>query len=698
MYSQRFATPDTAYQTLLLLSLILLLITSWNAPISGDEYVHVKQAEKNISYIKSLGKDKEALDTPISRLKHYGQSVDTVTTYIAQVLNVNDLYRFRHICNATIGWLTILFASLITLKITRSKIAAIISIILFLVSLRFVGHSMNNLKDIPFAFALIFSLYFMLRFFENLPKISWIDLVMTTQGLAIAISIRIGGLLILAYFILFAGFFTYFLVVTEKIEIGHAIKIGFKIGLLSIAVFFLAYFSAILIWPWALENPLKNPWISLELMHHYPTTIRQIFEGKLIWSDQFPWYYLFKYLLITLPIVAILGFVMGLIFVWKLKNNQSTLFSIFILIAVGFPLFYASTSGANVYGGWRQMLFIFPPLVVFSAIGLWKFWCIAKSRSILKVTVYFIFAILLFAPVRYFILNYPYQYTFFNQLTGGFAGAYGNYELDYYFTSFQKAYEFIDDQADQPAIVAANFIIPEYYKGKAYKAKLMDYYDRSSIDWDYAIVCNAFLDPYQLRNGIWPPSNTVFTEDIFGKPILAVLKRDSRDGLVGKRALDQGEFETAVKILEKALASDQNNESIRLNLARAYIAVGYYSKAQLTLDQFCMLYPDNEWANELRGEIEMNKGNIEQAAQIFKRNIAYNSKFYHSYISLANAYISLENRDEATRQLKSCLRINPFYEPAYKLYGRLLIEDGQTELGSKMLEYSIDGNSKYGRK
>ena len=55
-------------------------------------------------------------------------------------------------------------------------------------------------------------------------------------------------------------------------------------------------------------------------------------------------------------------------------------------------------------------------------------------------------------------------------------------------------------------------------------------------------------------------------------------------------------------------------------------------------------------------------------------------------------------KDEAIKQLKTCLRINPFYEPAYKLYGKLLIEQGNEELGRKMLEYSNEGNGKYGGK
>lgn len=688
--------PDLIYKSTLFISLIVLLTTSWHAPLSGDEYVHVKQAEKNINYIKTLGKDKEALNTPISRLKHYGQSFDSVTTYLAQVFNVDDLYRFRHVSNAIVAWLTILFASLIAFKISKSKITSFLTVILFLVSLRFMGHATNNLKDIPFAFSFIFSIYFMLRFLEKLPRISWIDLAWMTIGLALAISIRVGGLLIFTYYLLFSGLYLYYQFISG--EFKSLMTLIVKIILLFVGMLLLAYFSAILIWPWALENPLLNPWNSLDLMHHYPTTVRQIFEGTLFWSDQFPWYYLFKYLVVTLPVIVLIGFVFGLYFLWHFKSQKSIVFSLFLLIALGFPLFYAAVSGTNVYGGWRQMLFIFPPLIVLSSLGLWMFWEKIKTKLYFRICVVIIGAILILGPVRFFIKNYPYQYTFFNQLVGGVKGAYGNYELDYYFTSYRSAYEFIDQQGDTPEIVAANFIIPEYYKGKPYKAKLIDYYDRSSVDWDYAIICNTFLDPHQLQNGYWPPSNTIFKEEVDGKPVLAILKRMSKLGLEGKQILDKGDYKNSISILEAALASDVNDESVRLNLARAYKAAGELSKARSTLDYFEELYPGNEWANELRGELEMKEGNVEDAIHFFKTNIDYNSKFFHSYINLAKALISIDKEDEAVKLLKACLRINPFYEPAYKLYGKLLIERGEEELGRKMLEYSNEGNGKYGGK
>jgi len=684
---------DVLYKAALFITLIILIANAWEAPMSGDEYVHVKQAEKNIKYFKTLGTDKEALETPISRLKHYGQSFDNFTTLMVQVFSIDHQYRFRHVANSIVAWLIVIFTSLTTIQLTKSKWAGLIAIILMLLTARFMGHAMNNLKDIPFTLSFIFSIYFTFRFLDQLPNFSWVDVAGIILGLASGISIRIGGLLIYAYFILFTLLWIYYLVQSGTFTIRLDWFLKFT-GVAS-AVMLIGYFLGIIFWPWAWEDPISHPLESLALIKDYPTTVRQIFEGKLYWSDQFPWYYLFKYLLITLPLVSLLGFIGFLIF--RPREGRILVKSIFLLIAFGFPLFYAAVTGANVYGGWRQMLFIFPPFTVISAIGIWNLWMRIRSKKVGMAIVSIFMVISMIYPVYYSIVNYPYQYTFFNVLQGGFKGAYGKYELDYYFTSFKEAYQFLDEKLDRkPGIVAANFIIPEYYKEKPYKSRLINYYDRSIEDWDYAVICNTFLNPYQVKNNIWPPVNTIFQIHIEGKPILAVLERKSSSDLEGIKLLKAKKYEPSIHKLSEALSFDPNNESILINLARSYSRLGDYSEMEIVLDQLLEIYPKNEWAMDLRGEMYLDRKEYEAAEEIFKQNIEHNYKFFHSYINLAKTYLEMGQEGQAIQSLKKCLRLNPFYRPAYQVYGNILIERGEEDLGKKMLNYTIEGDSKYG--
>jgi tetratricopeptide (TPR) repeat protein len=434
----------------------------------------------------------------------------------------------------------------------------------------------------------------------------------------------------------------------------------------------------------------------MELMNHYPTTVRQVFEGKLYWSDQFPWYYLSKYLLITLPLVSLLGFSAFLGLFFSLQSHRMKIYSLLILLAFGFPLFYAASTGANVYGGWRQMLFVLPMFTVLAATGLWALYEKIQHKKPMTLILIVVGILALFHPLRHIIVNYPYQYIYFNELVGGVKGAYGNYELDYYFTSYRNAYRFVDEQ-NPKGVVAANFIIPEYYQNKSYLPALIDYYDRAASDWDYAIVANTFLNPYQLKHGYWPPQNTVYEEKVDGVPILAVLKRVTTDDLDGVKFMENRQYFQAIDSFGQALFVDSLNESTILNLARSQVKAGNTSGALTTLQWLDRIYPDNEWAVDLRGEIAFSLGNYDDAEDLFRKNISDNHRFHHSYLNLATLKLHLGDTTESIGILKDCLRLNPFYAPAYHLYGKVLVAQGEESLGRKMLEYSIEGPGKYGK-
>ena len=90
-------------------SLFLMVRLSLDAGISGDEKARLKHSGHVIDYFLSLGKDQTALHTPVTYLKYYGQSFDNFTTLFARIFNIEDIYGFRHICNAFAAWLILLF-------------------------------------------------------------------------------------------------------------------------------------------------------------------------------------------------------------------------------------------------------------------------------------------------------------------------------------------------------------------------------------------------------------------------------------------------------------------------------------------------------------------------------------------------------------------------------------------------------------
>jgi hypothetical protein len=359
-----------------LLLLIILISGSRQAGISGDEEVHYQQSVKVYNYFASHGQDKSALDTPVSHLKYYGQSFDNLTTILIRWFSIDDIYSFRHIMNSLAAWFTILIAALFAIWLSGYG-AGLLTLLLFTVSPTFLGHAQNNLKDIPFALAYIAGTFFMLKVLFAGKK-NWPDTVLLILSVAFCISIRPGGVLLICYLFLF-------FLVRETINYRRTASInmvdaGTTLSLvLVIAV--LSYFLGLLLWPYALENPITGFWESYNVMARFPTTIRQIFEGKQLWSDFMPWYYLPKLMLITIPLIVWVG-IIGFFALLRKSPVQEWLKYAFLIFTIIFPIVFVIYEKSNLYGSWRHFLFVYPGIVVLAATGLWRM--ISYFRTSLK--------------------------------------------------------------------------------------------------------------------------------------------------------------------------------------------------------------------------------------------------------------------------------------------------------------------------
>jgi len=280
--------------------LILMLILSKNAGITCDEVLHYEHSVSVYNYFASHGHDQSALNTPVTNLKYYGQSYDDLVTILIKWFKIDNVYGFRHIMSSIAGWLAILLTALFAVWLTDYK-AGILVLAIFAVSPTFMGHTQNNLKDIPFALAYIASIFFLLRFLVSGRKNSYRDIILLTTSTAFSISIRAGGLLLICYMFFFLFIF-YLIKYLRERKIDFT-EIGKKfIWILCISL--ISWLLSILLWPYALHGPVKNVIESYRVMAHFPSTFRQIFEGKVGWSDYMPWYYLSKSMLITIPIIV----------------------------------------------------------------------------------------------------------------------------------------------------------------------------------------------------------------------------------------------------------------------------------------------------------------------------------------------------------------------------------------------------------
>ncbi len=646
------------------LLLVLMIVSSRDAGINCDEVLHYNHSLAVCKYFSSHGKDTSALDTPETLLKYYGQSYDNIVTILEKLLHIEDAYSFRHVMSSIAGWLTVLVTALLAVWLSGYGTGCLV-ILLFALSPTFLGHSQNNLKDIPFALGYISSLFMTLRFLDTGRKIPAKVTILLILSIAFTISIRAGGLLMLCYLFLFTFvWFIYRFLQDGNTDIE---KIGIKLlHVLFIAV--IAWALSIILWPFAQLNPVKNVIESYRVMAHFPGTFMQIFEGKMEWSDHMPWYYLIKSMAITIPLVVTAGFMVFLIQARKLPGSRVALYWIMILFTLLFPILFVLYEKSNLYSSWRQFLFIYPVIVLISAQGfgmlLEKFRGPWKSAAICV-----LIAVLSIHPARFMILNHRYSYLYYNQLTGGLKGAYGNYETDYYYVSQTEAATWLSDYLRQEKDTGIVKVMSTYTVSWMFRdnPRVVTSYcrfgERSMNDWDYAIITNRYIPPFQLKNGIWPPSYAIHNIYADGVPVCTVLKRQTKDDYLGYEALRQGRFNDAVNLYMKAAGNDCDDEMILYNYGTALYKNGAFAAADSVLKKGLGLNPDFSLINMYLGNIAVSQGRQEEAIEYYEKVIGSDRKYCEAYVGLA-MLLKATDMKKTRNLLRECLTIDPRYRKA----------------------------------
>ena len=644
--------------------LAAMLIISRDAGISGDEEVHYKHSELVYNYFSSFGADKSSLDTPKTHLKYYGQLFDNVVTILIHWFGIEDIYGFRHLMCSFAGWMAVVVTALLAASFSGYG-AAILVLLLFTVSPVFLGHSQNNLKDIPFALAYISSIYYSIRviFAETKPSKKDIGLLILSIGLSVGI--RAGGFLVIFYL----GFLMLLKAVSDAFQQKRADWAYLKKQLALFCLVALSgYALGLALWPYAWQNPIINPWKSYEVMTHFPTTVRQIFEGRFDWSDFHPWYYLPKYMLLTISIPVLSGVVAFFLNTKKDYPKVRKLQLLFIAFTIVFPVVFVLLKQSNLYGSWRHFLFIYPGIVLFSALGINALLSRYKNKLV-RIPVLLILLGLSIHPLKFMAANHPYYYLYYNPFTGGLKGAYGNYETDYYYHSMRKGAEWLQDYLKNKPnsatiVVGGNFPSQWYFRNnKDVKFVYFPWQNRSEYNWDYAIIANSYIPPYQLKNRIWPPTNTIHTIFADGIPVCAVVERVTKDDLTGILEQNKGDNIKSALLFQNAIKFDPQNELICYKFAGALLANGDEDQANKMLIRCLEINPDYEKAMVLQGDEALKKKDNREAAGFYEKTIRANRKYYPAYTKLAGIYAETDVL-KARMILKDCLKLNSRYKPA----------------------------------
>ncbi len=561
--------------------LLIMLISSFWFGLSGDEPYANGMGKAAWDFIKSFGKDRRIFDLPdaINRdgvLTYYGNIFDIICIWLNWI-SPFDEYTTRHLFNAFIGWVGILYTVRLLKRYWGARVAVIGALMMFLFPFYF-GHAMNNPKDVPMATFYVMGVYYLLRFFENYDQLSIKDYLWLIISIILAIDVRVSGLLLITYIPIL------FLLHLDQMSKISKAKGWVKTLLPLVIVSVLSYLGCSIFWPYAALNPISNPINALDFLSNFKVAMPAIWEGVMMNSKELPSNYLTRSILITSPWVFLIGLGISALFLllyWKKIPSKKVLG--FIVFTSVFPLMYIIYKQSNVYHLWRHVIFVLPGLIVLASLGYEHLTKFIKAPISLGMTVFFL---LLLEPIIFTAKTFPNNINYFNSTVDGVEGAYGNYDVEYYYNSMKPCIDYVENEilknANDTVFVVTNgyHLADQYWQDRAEKYPLLKldytrYPEKNFKDWDYAIFHIALVPLDELQNRIYGTyNNPVFINDIMGLPLCIVYKRPSYEDLAGlepilpmlmgeKMPLSPETISSTKEHLARYLQADPSNAFVR---------------------------------------------------------------------------------------------------------------------------------------
>ncbi|MEQ9622403.1 ArnT family glycosyltransferase [Coleofasciculus chthonoplastes] len=446
--------------------------------ISSDEAIEISMVKWNLNLITK--------GEPIpSNLKHYGTLFNVTSEAVFQlkefwddrVINnsissstnqksINHSYKFyerikiKHICTFLVSLITYASVAGIVGILAGRQYAWFGAVVLALFP-RFWGHSFFNPKDIPFAamFTLATFLgaclinYYLKADQDNIKLgINRVTLYSLLYGILVGFvtGTRIGGFFLL-FFVVIAHLLA---VLVKKKNYRKLYRFWSLYGLMVIS-----WMTIItIIHPASWSNPIGWFIETLRYLSKHGWSGTVLFEGQFISAHQLPWYYLPKWFLMTIPGIFIIMFFLGLLLlIIKLKklNDTQTVCVVLVLLQIFTLPTIAILRQSTIYDGVRQFLFVIPGIAAIAATAL--LWIYQKLHRKNYKIFFAVLIITLFSPIVFDMVNlHPYEYVYFNRISGGLVQADNRYETDYWGLSMRDGMEWINNNSIAGEIVVSS--------------------------------------------------------------------------------------------------------------------------------------------------------------------------------------------------------------------------------------------------
>jgi hypothetical protein len=416
----------------------VMLFTLSDYGLTYDEEPHIRYGERVLAFYTQGFRSSPALIR-----SSYGAGFDLLAALLRRV-SPWDEFRTNHLLCVFVAQLGLLGTWKLG-RLAAGPSGGLFSLLFLVLTPVYYGHQFNNPKDIPFAAGYVWGLYFIARLLRAEARAQglrfWIGLAV---ALALGMSVRVGGAILVAYLLLFLALRVLDTWRTRGLSASIALR---SLVLRALLAALAGWALMVVFWPRALLSPVEGPRAALETVSDYiaydsPTLL----AGQKISSNEVPWDYLPRYFALQLPELTSLCLlltlavlcVQAMVQLWRRSPLPWVWW--LLVVAVLLPPAYAIHKQSTLYNGLRHFLFVIPPLSVLAGAGVAVLMRELGRRK--RVWAAGVVALLLTSfvadQVHALWRLHPYQHVFFNRASGGLAATVGRYETEYYGSVYQE--------------------------------------------------------------------------------------------------------------------------------------------------------------------------------------------------------------------------------------------------------------------
>jgi hypothetical protein len=409
--------------------------------LGWDDYTHSQYGDLLLSLYSSSFTDKRALS--FVNLYMYGGGFDMLAALAAKVLPFG-LFETRRLVGAAVG----LLGLFVTWRLGRrlgGPFAGLIALCLLAACPLYYGHMFINAKDGPFASVMAIALLGIVRAFDEYPCATPATIALCGVGIGLSIGARVmGGFAIVVVLLSLV-----FIVLVRSRDNALKPALGecgsFLFPFIPGAI--LAYLIMGLVWPWSVVSPL-NPFHAVEYFSNFfEKPWRELFDGQLIPVPDMPRSYVPTLAALQIPeLMLALGLcgTAGAFIVAAVGRSRggagrrTALFA--TALAATLPIVVTVALRPAMYNGIRHFVFVIPPFAALGGLaGAWFAERLERHGSAAMSAGALVLIAGLALPLVEMVRLHPYEYTYFNRIAGGVAGARSRFMLDYWGLSLTQA-------------------------------------------------------------------------------------------------------------------------------------------------------------------------------------------------------------------------------------------------------------------